>query len=982
MEVGESSRSSRCKRRNLMIERLNKKRRMSTLNNVDNVLNDSNMISDISLNDHVVDDVVEVSNIIDSHNENAQILDLGLPDLTCEFCGAIFWYAERVKSNSLHRPVYNVCCRGGKINLPLLRSIPSLLHELLNCNGSTRSKLFQKNIRIYNSMFQLTSLGGKIDSSINNSPGPYVFRLGGQNYHRIGSLLPINGETPKFAQLYIHDTDNEVFNRMVATGCDDDDSIDEDIIGELIIMFDEINEITKAFRMARNRFLESDIRPVKLRLCAKRRGDGAVYDAPVSSEIAGLIVGDFGDSSEYRDIIVEDKVDGLKRVNESHPSFMSMQYPLLFPYGEDGYSKGLKYQSSISRRSTEKACVTMREYYAYRLQQRHHEGKTLIRGGKLFQQFIVDAFLCVEEERLHFIRFNQKKLRTEKYQGVCDAYISGDVGGGDIGKRILLPSSFTGGPRYMMQNYHDAMAICKFYGYPDLFITFTYNSQWPEITNALRLIPGQKIMDRPDIITRVFKMKLDYFLSDIRSGKYLGEIIAVVYTIEFQKRGLPHVHMIIWCHPNNKCQVPDDIDKLISAEIPDQLTQPLLFETVKKFMIHGPCGVARPSSLCMSQGKCKKHFPRSFHQKTTIDANGFALYKRQNSGKTVLKNGHTLDNRSIVPYNKDLLLRYQAYVNVEWCNKSRSIKYLFRCINKGPNRTRAILEDGRSNIVGGIGTVVDEIHQYVDCRYLASYESVWRLFEYHIHFTYPSVERLPIHLPFQQDVYYHDDRSLSSIIQQPDIEKTMLTEWMHTNSISESARNLTYNSFPSQWVWNPKNREWTPRQRGQSIGRMSYVHPSSGELYYLRLLLNIQKGPTSYVGIRTVGGLIYPTFQSACASLGLLGNDKEWHDALDEASVFATGVQLRQLFVTLILFCHVTEPLNLWDRHWMDFQDDMLYKIRQQLQLPYLDVSDVQLKNYILFELEMLFNKSGSSLAEYGLPMPNGNSLMNYKIDY
>ena len=71
-----------------------------------------------------------------------------------------------------------------------------------------------KNIRRYNSMFSFTSMGGKIDSSINRGNAPYIFRLGGQNYHSIGSLLPAKGSEPKFSQLYIYDTDNEITNRQ------------------------------------------------------------------------------------------------------------------------------------------------------------------------------------------------------------------------------------------------------------------------------------------------------------------------------------------------------------------------------------------------------------------------------------------------------------------------------------------------------------------------------------------------------------------------------------------------------------------------------------------------------------------------------------------------------------------------------------------------------------------------------------------------
>jgi hypothetical protein len=79
---------------------------------------------------------------------------------------------------------------------------------------NSKGKFFIKNIRRYNSMFSFTSMGGKVDSSVNKGKGPFVFRLKGQNYHSIGSLLPLEGQKPKFSQLYIYDTENEVENRQ------------------------------------------------------------------------------------------------------------------------------------------------------------------------------------------------------------------------------------------------------------------------------------------------------------------------------------------------------------------------------------------------------------------------------------------------------------------------------------------------------------------------------------------------------------------------------------------------------------------------------------------------------------------------------------------------------------------------------------------------------------------------------------------------
>ena len=83
--------------------------------------------------------------------------------------------------------------------------------------------------------------------------------------------------------------------------------------------------------------------------------------------------------------------------------------------------------------------------------------------------------------RLQYIKDNQKNMRSEIFKGIRDSVSRGDLEASAIGKRIILPASFTVGPRYLFQNYQVAMAICRYYGYPDLFITFTCNARWPEL---------------------------------------------------------------------------------------------------------------------------------------------------------------------------------------------------------------------------------------------------------------------------------------------------------------------------------------------------------------------------------------------------------------------------------------------------------------------------------------------------------------------
>jgi hypothetical protein len=124
---------------------------------------------------------------------------------------------------------------------------------------------FRLGIRIYNSLFAFTSLGGSVDNSVNNGSAPYVFRLNGQNHHRIGSLIPVDGQRPKFAQLYIYDTENEVTNRIGSViGDNSRNIVDQDIVAGLLEMLDQCNSLVKYFRMARDRFNESEIHDVRI----------------------------------------------------------------------------------------------------------------------------------------------------------------------------------------------------------------------------------------------------------------------------------------------------------------------------------------------------------------------------------------------------------------------------------------------------------------------------------------------------------------------------------------------------------------------------------------------------------------------------------------------------------------------------------------------------------------------------------------------
>lgn len=266
----------------------------------------------------------------------------------------------------------------------------------------------------------------------------------------------------------------------------------------------------------------------------------------------------------------------------------------------------------------------------------------------------------------------------------------------------------------------------------------------------------------------------------------------MLYSVEFQKRGLPHIHILVWRDAPSTDATPSIVDTYISAELPDPNENELDYLLVKEFMMHGPCGDSNRKCPCMRNGSCSKKYPKDFNSETTVDDKGFVVYRRRDNGSHVLKNGIKLDNRSVVPYNVTLLRKFEAHINVEWCNKSKMIKYLFKYVTKGPDHanikfsrikkrklSRVAIDDtgssgSRKKMRGSDFTVpapIDEIADFIECRYLCANQCIWRLFEYVIHFRNPPVERLACHLPNMNTVSFRSDANLASVVSNAFLQK-------------------------------------------------------------------------------------------------------------------------------------------------------------------------------------------------------------------
>lgn len=230
-----------------------------------------------------------------------------------------------------------------------------------------------------------------------------------------------------------------------------------------------------------------------------------------------------------------------------------------------------------------------------------------------------------------------------------------------------------------------------------------------------------------------------------------------MYSGEWQKRGLPHAHILIWLVDKIR---PEDIDSLISAEIPDPSRDQLLFDIVTTNMIHGPCGALNSLSPCMAEGKCTKRFPKQFTNETITNVDGYPIYRRRNTEN----GGHSythkinqdsfidIDNRWVVPYSPLLTKTFNAHINVEFCSSVKSIKYICKYINKGSDMAVFNIQNTEVNTAGSITN--DELTGYQIGRYISSNEAVWRIFGFQIHERYPAVVHLAVHLENGQRVFF------------------------------------------------------------------------------------------------------------------------------------------------------------------------------------------------------------------------------------
>ncbi len=264
-------------------------------------------------------------------------------------------------------------------------------------------------------------------------------------------------------------------------------------------------------------------------------------------------------------------------------------------------------------------------------------------------------------------------------------------------------------------------------------------------------------------------------LRDITEGQIFGPVVAFCWRIEWQFRGWPHVHcMLILLR---KLLSAQQIDGLVSAEIPDPIQHPILHYLVTTLMVHGPmCGEITPTARCRQKdpNNCKHRFPKDPQAATVICSNQFPLYRRRQLFSAIVK-GHRISDEWVAPHNALLLLRYRCHVNVEVVTHLKVTKYCYKYVFKRPDEATIC---------------IDEIDHYLSSRVLSVGEATWRILGLRLHQEYPPVFRLDLHLPRQQRVTFTvgEPRDVwDSVVGQT----TTLLQWFELNLWDVNARQFT-----------------------------------------------------------------------------------------------------------------------------------------------------------------------------------------------
>ena len=196
------------------------------------------------------------------------------------------------------------------------------------------------------------------------------------------------------------------------------------------------------------------------------------------------------------------------------------------------------------------------------------------------------------------------------------------------------------------------------------------------------------------------------------------------------------------------------------------------------------------------------------------------------------------------------------------------------------------------------------------------------------------------------------------------------------HSLSLTQKKIKYQDFPKYCTFTNNSWHWRkvlPKKNevARTIGRINAVSPGQGERYYLRMMLTHTTGATSFDDLKRVKGELFNTFKEACKAMGLLEDDTEWENALQEVTDFGSAQQIRATFAVLLQFCHPTNPLALYNKFKEKMSEDFIYHEIKKGKLSKSQLDMKWISNEVLRNIDQQLCEMGGSLSDHKeMPQP------------
>lgn len=692
----------------------------------------------------------------------------------CPHCGT--WRFANEKRGSL----ISWCCSDGHcLRLPMLQPLPDRYRELLlsNAQGMVHG------LRHYNSRLSFATIGVKY-GSFEEPRIPGCIRVSGLVYQRI---LHAGADAP--LRYYVHDPEFDIRSNR------------PEVLAELQNLVETNNPLGAALRQLGAEEHENHVLALQWNSNAQNASElGSVVFKSDFGPANSRSIMFYRNSGQFAMAFphLQRQIDNGYFVEMQNPLTEVLLYPLLFWGGmrdscsqvvfdnnrndhedDSGELKSTKMTvNKIVRFRTvapeRNALGELDLNFCLLTQWAHKNNKTILLPFNRFQlssrlagEWLISSFLRIEDARLAWQRRNQNLLTG-----------ANNSSNNDIG--VHLHSSLHGSPAHMAEMVANALHLVFKREKPFFFITVTCNPNWPEILSGLRV--GQTASDNPILTCRVFKLKLDAFLKRLTNGlifqanKDNGTAVRnvrhlemnngrragyIVHVIEYQLRGLPHTHIAYQpaCNGHNTNLMADSecewVDKYVCAQLPsnDKSNWDLFRNTygltdaeierlrhiLKKHNIHDSGrnhnrNAGQDAPMCYNdQNKCSKFFPKENLAKSHVNEKGYVQYKRLSS-----------DDGWVVPYNPHIALLLDSHHNIEIAATVNIIFYLYKYLFKGSDKAHFHLKQYHRE---HSEEERDKIREWLIGRYVSSMHAAWRILNFPMYSTWPSVDNIKLHLP-------------------------------------------------------------------------------------------------------------------------------------------------------------------------------------------------------------------------------------------